>query len=347
LDDENFVIGWSQIMREGATLLIVDSYYYNWENKMTDENGIRSGSLQFYPRVRAKNVIPSVNWNPLSKDGVGLLGFVGYKVGMISVFVKDDTEDSLTKNKKIVVPATVIECPSLRIYSVRFYKDRKILKDFVVSNDKDLKKSVKLSKNIKPLENVEGADDIRVIVFSGVKNTSVDKKKADMIEIGLSGNIGDKFNFIKERVGKEISISEVFSSGLVDVRAVTKGFGTQGPVKRFGISLKSHKSEKGQRRPGSLAPWHPARVTFRAPQAGQTGYHNRVSYNNVILKVGKISEEGINPKGGFEHYGIVKNDYLILKGSVPGPKKRGIVITSALRPSRYLAKKKLEVLDLR
>ena len=145
----------------------------------------------------------------------------------------------------------------------------------------------------------------------------------------------------------DISIGDVFSEGLVDVRGVTKGFGTQGPVKRFGISLKSHKSEKGRRRPGSLAPWHPARVTFRAPQAGQTGYHTRITYNNLILKVGKISEEDINRKSGFEHYGTIKTDYIILKGSIPGPQKRGIVITNPIRPTRYQAKKKFEVIELR
>jgi large subunit ribosomal protein L3 len=153
--------------------------------------------------------------------------------------------------------------------------------------------------------------------------------------------------FIKEKIGKAISISEVFPNGLVDIRAVTRGFGTQGPVGRFGITLKNHKSEKGVRRPGSLSPWHPARVTFRAPIAGQTGYQNRVTYNNQILEVGKISEKDINKKGGFDHYGNVKTDYLILKGSIPGPKKRGVMITSALRPTKKQLRHKYEVLELR
>ena len=139
-------------------------------------------------------------------------------------------------------------------------------------------------------------------------------------------------------------VSEVLSEGLVDVRGVTKGYGTQGPVRRFGISLKSHKSEKGQRRPGSLAPWHPCRVTFRAPQAGQTGYHSRISYNNLILEVGS---RDINKSGGFPHYGVVKGDYVILSGSVPGPKKRGLVITPAIRPTKFMAKKKFEVVEIR
>jgi len=327
---------------------------------MTDNNGMRSGSLQFYPRVRAKKVVPSVNWKPLTKsqrddsgepEGNNLLGFIGYKVGMTSVWVKDDTEDSLTKGKRITVPATIVECPAMKIYSVRFYKSGKVMKDVVVSNHKDLKKKVRLSKKA-----VDGSqltaddfefDDVRVIMYSGVKGTCVDKNKADMLEVAVSGSVDAKFDFIKERIGKDISVSEVFTDGLVDIRGVTKGFGTGGPVKRFGIALKDHKSEKGQRRPGSLAPWHPARVTFRAPQAGQTGYHNRMTYNNLIMEVGKISEKDINKNGGFEHYGVIKTEYVILKGSIPGPQKRGIVITPALKPSKFMAKKKFEVLGLR
>lgn len=312
---------------------------------MTDNNGIHSGSLQFYPRVRAKRVIPRVNWKPVSKDA-GLKGFIGYKVGMISVWAKDNTENSLTKGKRITVPATIIECPTMKIYSVRFYKDNKVLKDIIVSNDKVLKKSVKLSKKIKEFKEVVDFDDLRVILYSNVKDTCVDKKKADLLEMDIGGSKEDKLVFVKENLSKEFSVKDVFQDGLVDVRGVTKGFGTQGPVKRFGISLKSHKSEKGQRRPGSLAPWHPARVTFRAPQAGQTGYHKRIIYNSLILKVGDIKEDDINKKGGFEHYGIIKNDYIIVKGSIQGPKKRGLVITPAIRPTKFQAKKSLEVLEL-
>ena len=116
--------------------------------KMTDNSGIHKGSLQFYPRVRAKKIIPSVNWKPFSKKGVGFLGFIGYKAGMISVWAKDNTSDSMTKGKKIAIPATILECPSMRIYSVRFYKDSKVIKDVVVSNEKILKRKIKVSKNL-------------------------------------------------------------------------------------------------------------------------------------------------------------------------------------------------------
>jgi len=314
---------------------------------MTNNNRSRKGSLQFYPRVRAKKVIPSVNWKPHNRDGTNLLGFVGYKVGMTSVSVKDNTPDSQTKGKRIIIPATILECPAMKIYSVRFYKNKKVSKDIVVTNDKDLKKSVKLPKVAKYLSEEKDFDDITILLYTDIKSTNIGKKKSDIIEIGLSGSNEDKLNFIKEKVGKPISVTEVIESGLVDIHAVTKGYGTQGPMKRFGVALKDHKSEKGRRRPGSLSSFGLRRVTFRAPQAGQTGYHNRVAYNNLILQVEKISEKNINPKSGFHKYGNIKTDYLILKGSIPGPKKRGIVITTSQRPTKIRSKKSYEVIELR
>ena len=164
--------------------------------------------------------------------------------------------------------------------------------------------------------------------------TKLIAKKPDMIEIALAGSKEEKLDFVKEKVGKEISVIDVFGEGLVDVRSVTKAHGTQGPVKRFGITLKASKSEKGRRRPGSLAPWHPSRVTFRTPMAGQTGGHNRIVYNNLILQVGKISEKDINKKSGFHKYGNIKTDFLILRGSIPGPRKRQLLITPALRATK-------------
>jgi len=70
---------------------------------------------------------------------------------------------------------------------------------------------------------------------------------------------------------------------LVDIRGLTIGKGLQGPVKRFGITLKAHKSEKGQRSVGAIGSFHPTRVTFRVPRAGQLGMFTRVTYNNKLL----------------------------------------------------------------
>ena len=72
-----------------------------------------------------------------------------------------------------------------------------------------------------------------------------------------------KISFIKENLNKEISISDVFNGWqIADLRGLTKGQGFSGPVKRFGVKLRFHKTEKGQRKVGSIGPWHPARVVF-------------------------------------------------------------------------------------
>lgn len=303
----------------------------------------RYGSLQFYPRKRASRFLPSVNWAVVK--GEGLLGFIGYKVGMATAIVKDNTQKSMTLGKKIAIPVTILEVPPMKIYSVRFYKNGQVIKEAVVSNDKELKRKVKIPKQIKTeaIDNIKDFDDLRVIVYSMTKQTSI-KKVPDMSEIGIGGK--DKIGFVKGLIGKELIVTDLLKGNLLDARGLTKGKGLEGPVPRFGISLKAHKSEKGRRRPGSLGPWHPAHVTFRVPQAGQLGMFTRVHYNLKVIGSGKISEKDINKKEGFRHYGNIKTGYIILQGSVQGVQKREILLTNAMRPTKKQLKKNYEFLEL-
>ncbi len=308
----------------------------------------RKGSLQYWPRKRASKFLPSVNWNSIDSDKI-LRGFIGYKAGMASAYVKNDTNHSMTKGKKIVVPVTIIECPNMKIFSVRLYKNGIVSYEILNKNlSRDLKRKVKIPKKANEgLDKIDlsAYDDLRVIVYSLVKKTGI-KKTPDLSEIGLSGNMESKFNFVKENWEKEISLSTIFEKGdLVDVRGLTKGKGLVGPVKRFGIKLKRAKSEKGRRRPGSLAPWNPSRVTFRAPLSGQLGMFTRVVYNNKILDIG--SNEGENKTGIFKKFGDVKTNYLIVAGSVQGPSKRQLLITAPLRKTKRQIKKNYEFLELR
>jgi len=125
----------------------------------------------------------------------------------------------------------------------------------------------------------------------------------------------------------------VFEEGnWADIRGISTGKGYQGPVKRFGIAIRHHKSEKTKRGPGSLGGWSAqGHVMYRVAHAGQMGFHQRIEYNKQILKIGNKPEE-INPKGDFLHYGKVKTDYLLVKGSVIGPTKRMLLLTKPLRP---------------
>ena len=306
----------------------------------------RKGSLQFWPRKRASKFLPSVNWDAIS-SGKNLKGFICYKAGMKSAYVKDNTPNSMTKGKKIITPITVLECPPMKMFSVRFYKNGRVVKEILAGNlEKELKRKIKLpKKDNKKIEDIKQEyDDVRVICYSQVKKTGI-KKKPDLSEIGLVGNVEEKINFIKENLGKEISILDVFEKDqLIDLRGLTKGKGFSGPVKRFGITLKSHKSEKGQRRPGSLGPWHPARVTFRVPMAGQLGMFTRIIYNNKIIDLGKSKDKELT---NIKNYGDVKTDYVLVKGSIQGSAKRQLLITAHLRQTKKQLKKNYELLELR
>jgi large subunit ribosomal protein L3 len=307
----------------------------------------RAGSLQFWPRKRGKKFLPRVNWDGIDSDS--LKGIIGYKVGMASALLKDNTPDSRSNGKNIIIPSTILEVPKMKIFSVRFYKNGEVKTEIINSNlDKELKKIVKIGKGGKSdLDKIEDYDDIRVIIYSQVKNTKI-KKNPDITEIGLGGGKEEKLKWVKENLDKEISVSDIFNDNeLLDVRGLTKGKGIQGPVKRFGIKLRTHKSEKGRRKVGSIGPWHPARVTFRVPMAGQLGMFTRNKYNNHIIKIGKIEDKNINPEEGWKHYGKINTEYIIVKGSVQGPKKRQLLLTKPLRKSKKRDKQNYEFLELK
>lgn len=311
----------------------------------------RAGSLQFWPRKRAARVLPGVNWRALNKKHKGLLGFIGYKVGMARALVRDITPDSMTKNKQIILPLTIVECPSMKILSIRFYKNDKIAKD-ILSDDleKELKHKIKLPKVMKKTSEILAEieprlnefSDIRLVVYSLAKQTGI-KKTPDIAEIGIGGNMDEKFNFAKERVGKELHITDFAAKGnIYDIRGVTKAHGFTGPVKRFGIGLRQHKSEKGVRRPGTLGPWTPSRVTYRAPLAGQHGFFTRLKYNSKIVDVNNAEKLALE----FKHYGKVKSNYIAVKGSVQGPAKRQILLTAVLRETKETKKENFDVIKI-
>lgn len=308
---------------------------------MPTKRSPRKGSLQYWPRKRAKRNRARVRSRVISKEK-GLVGFGGYKVGMVHGMIIDNRPGSLTKGSVISMPITVIECPALRVYGVNFYKNAVLSSTFVsVKNTKELSRLIPVPKKTKrKIEDfkAEDYDDIRLIVYSQPRMTGIGKKKPEMFELALGGNIEEKFAFAKESIGKDINLKDVMKEGqLVDVHCITKGKGFQGTVKRFGVSIKSHKSEKTKRGVGNLGAWTPKHTSWRVPQPGKMGCHQRTEYNKWVLKISDRFEE-INPKGGFLNYGIVKNPYLLIKGSVAGSRKSFVILTKAIRPNKKIPK---------
>ena len=292
------------------------------------------GSMQFWPRKRAKRVYARVHsWKETSEQK--LLGFLGYKAGMTHILMKDTNPNSHTKNMQLATAVTIVECPPMKVYGVRFYQDTvygtKLVGEIRTKKvDKEFARKTKAGK--KEGSKPEHFDDVRIIVYTQPKRTGIGKKKPELMEMAVGGkNAHDKAAFAESLLDKEIKINDVFKAGqLLDIHSVTKGKGFQGTVKRFGVGIRQHKAEKTKRGIGTLGSWTPKRVQYTVAQPGKMGNHLRTEFNKLSLKIGDKPEE-VNPKGGFLHYGIVKNDYIIIKGSIPGSTKRAITLTEPMR----------------
>src|SRR3989338_4190749 len=169
----------------------------------------RHGSMQFWPRVRAKRSHARVRtW---AEKGKGLLGFGGYKVGMTHALITDNKATSITKGEDISIPVTVLECPPLKVAGIRFYKASIPLSDILAEKlDKELARSIALPKKGSGKKQPEQYDDIRIIVHTQPKLTGMGKKKPEIFELTLGGSKEEKLPYAMDKLGKEIAVDEVF-----------------------------------------------------------------------------------------------------------------------------------------
>jgi large subunit ribosomal protein L3 len=281
-----------------------------------------------------------------------LQGFVGYKAGMTHVFMIDDRKGSLTAGQEIVMPATVIDVPPLVVCSIKLYGQttrgfNTLMEVWSSELSKDLARVLVVPKKYDQQKALSEAEalvkdgkvvEVRLLSHTQPRLSSVPKKKPDLVEISIGGpSIGERWNRSKELLGKQIKVTDVFKEGeFVDVSAITKGKGFQGPVKRWGIKILPRKQDDGARQVGTLGPWKPPRVMWTVPGPGQMGYNQRTDINKRILKLGVKGEE-VTPSGGFMRYGPVKRDYVLLAGSIPGPAKRLVHLRRAMKGPAQIA----------
>lgn len=320
---------------------------------MPKHHAPRRGSLAYLPRARASRPIGRIRYWPEVREGPVLLGFAGYKAGMTHVVMIDDEPGSINFGKEVTQAVTVIDTPPMYIAAVRAYtRDEYGLKTFTEvwawPLPKDMERAIivpkeygpeKIEEAFKKIEmNLDKIVEFRVIAATQPRLASVPKKKPDIMEIKVGGGtIEEQFEYVKKILGKTISVEEVFKEGqYVDVIAITKGKGFQGPVKRWGVKTLQHKTRKTERGVGTLGPIGLKRVIYTVPRPGQMGYHQRTEYNKRILKIGKDGKE-VTPRGGFLHYGIVKGTYILLAGSIPGPAKRLIRLRYPARPPKTVS----------
>ncbi len=319
-------------------------------------NRPRRGSLAYSPRKRAKSPIPKYQSWPVYGGAPILQSFAGYKVGMTHVIMVDDHKSSPTEGKDVMVPVTVIEVPAMKVAAVRAYATdsygrHPLTEIWARELDPLLTRRISLpkeythetaEKTVKEALSSGGVSDLAVIAHTQPAVLSgVPKKVPDLMEIRVAGgDVEQRFEFAVGLLGKEVSLVNVIQPGAyADVTAITTGKGTQGPVKRFGTMLRKRKHSRGgkERHIGTLGPWNPHHIRWQVPQTGQMGYQQRTEFNKRILAIGENGAE-VTPAGGFLNYGILKNPYVLVKGSVPGPAKRLIRIRPAIRQGEHVVR---------
>jgi len=306
----------------------------------------RKGSLAYSPRKRAKSETARISTWPEISEGPKIQDFAGYKAGMTHALMVDYRKHSTTHGMEVQAPVTVIEVPPMRVAGIRFYENsayglRTLTEVWAKKQDRHLSRRLPVPRNpdLSRLDKIDPAevDDVRLIVYTQPSRlTGVPKKVPDVMETRIGGgSIAERIEFAKQRLGKELKIEDFVSVGqMVDVISVTTGKGYTGHRKRWGVKLLSHKNSKHRRMIGTIGPKSPGYVRPTVPQAGQKGYHQRTEFNKRVLRVGDAphkDSDDINPQGGFVGYGLVREQYVLLHGSVPGPSKRLVRLRDPIR----------------
>jgi large subunit ribosomal protein L3e len=318
---------------------------------------------------------------------------MGYKAGMTHVvryFEKREGKKSIKKD--IVEPVTVVECPPIKVIGMvgyittprglrtlatvyaqsrptgvirRFYKNYHVAKRNAFKNyrknryPEDAKSKDHVNRDINRIEKY--CSTVRVLCCTQIEKLKFRQRKSHIMEIQLNGgSVKDKVDWAKGHFEKEISVGEVFSMDeMVDTIAITRGHGTTGVIKRFGVTRLPRKTHRGLRKVACIGAWHPSAVKWTVARVGNQGYFHRTQLNQKIYRVGAGAIRGINnnasteqdpdvknitPVGGFPHYGIVNEDFLLIKGAVMGPKKRQVTLRKSMNPPvNTVAKTQLDV----
>jgi large subunit ribosomal protein L3 len=320
----------------------------------------RRGSIAFRPRARAKSLEARVRtWPQLAAEKSSLLGFAGFKAGGIQILTVDDREKTPNFGKQLLNAATVIATPPLRIIGIRGYKNDLYGQHAIFDvYAKDLPKELSRKFDAKSKDDglskaeslLDSASDVMAVVAVFPNSIGLAQKVPFVFEVAVSGeDARSQYDYVRSILGKEIKITDVFQIGQnIDVFGITRGKGIEGPITRFGVKRKQHKSRKSVRAVGTLGPISPAVVMYTVARQGQRGFHQRTEYNKRILIVSntdKDAENSINPPGGFKHFGLVRGDYIVVRGSIPGVPKRLVKMRQPVRGAskRVLEPKVLEV----
>src|SRR3989338_1828007 len=192
----------------------------------------KAGSRGYWPRKRAKRIYPTVKTDRLKSDKVGPTAFAGYKAGMTRVSFNSERKGSAFYGQEVVKAATVLECPPLVIAGIKTYRKTPYgLEDsgLVLAEklSKDLVRKTSVPKNATTKDklaaiekDVEKLADVRLLVHTQPKDTGLGKKRPELFELGLSGDVKAKWAYAKDKLGSQLKPEDIFKEGeTVDVQA--------------------------------------------------------------------------------------------------------------------------------
>jgi len=333
----------------------------------------RHGSLGFLPRKRCAHSRGRVRSFPKDDQSklCHLTAFIGYKAGMTHIVRDLDKPGSKMNKKEVLEPVTIIETPPMIVVGVvgyietpkglrslttvwtqhlsdeckrrfykRWYKSKK--KAFTKYALKYTQNKVQIDRELARMKKY--CTVIRVIAHTQIKKVNLGSKKAHIMEIQVNGGTPEqKVDFAVGLFEKNVPVDAVFDpNDMIDVIGVTKGHGFEGVTTRWGTRRLPRKTHKGLRKVACIGAWHPSRVSYAVPRAGQHGYHHRTEINKKIYRIGKsddklngatefdLTEKRITPLGGFPHYGILDEDFLMVKGCTVGVSRRVLTLRKSL-----------------
>jgi len=199
---------------------------------------------------------------------------------------------------------------------------------------------------------------IRAICHTQPSLAKIGQKKAHIKEIQINGGTtAQKVDFCTGLFEQEVKVTDAFSQDeMVDLIGVTRGRGFDGVITRWSCTRLVRKSHRGLRKVACIGTWHPTRVQFQVPRSGQNGYGHRTEINKKIYRIGAkgdgkscateqdLTEKSITPMGGFSRYGEVNEDWVMIKGTIMGARKRIITLRKSLLPQNSrTAQEKIEL----
>ncbi|MDA7942304.1 MAG: 50S ribosomal protein L3 [Nitrosopumilus sp.] len=312
----------------------------------------RRGSLAYSPRARAGSMEARIRaWPEKVEGGPRILAHCGFKAGCVQVVSIDDRDKTPNAGKQLVSLGTVIATPPVLVLGMRGYASTssgmRAIWDVYSEN---------LPRHMSKLISVQNAEDaagraeravgrtaqVFAILAVSPRAAGLEQKAPYVFEAMVGGGtVRERHDHVRDLLGQEVRIGDIFEAGTtVDVAGITKGKGWQGVIKRWHVKKKQHKSRKSVREVGSLGPISPQNVMYTVPRAGQMGFHQRTEYDKRVMVVGSAEDAAaVNPAGGYKHFGLVKGDYVVLKGSVPGAYRRLVKMRSQVRNAPAKVKK--------